>query len=163
VDRLDTWLNAQRGWRRFWLLWLNLYPIAMCLGVITMGWQGLTGSEPPGPAFIFWSLALSVPGALLLTVLVLLTRRRYERRAVTRGKIQKPLFFWRMTGYIFLLISAMTIQQFGMTQPHGWRHHHQVLDVTALVCLVCGMVLLFDGLRYAYRLRRLDSKHRPIN
>jgi hypothetical protein len=31
MDRLDTWLNAQRGWRRF----------------------------------IFWPLALSIPGALL--------------------------------------------------------------------------------------------------
>jgi hypothetical protein len=24
VDRLDTWLNAQRGWRRFGLLLLNV-------------------------------------------------------------------------------------------------------------------------------------------
>jgi hypothetical protein len=82
MDRLDTWLNAQRGWRRFSLLWLGSYPLAMCLGVATTGWQDLAGNHPPGAVYILWPLALSVPGALLLAGLMLLARSLSARRAI---------------------------------------------------------------------------------
>jgi len=43
VDRLDSWLNAQRGWRREALLWLYIAPLAIMLCAITWSWSGLTG------------------------------------------------------------------------------------------------------------------------
>jgi hypothetical protein len=163
VDRLDTWLNAQRGRRRLWLVCLNAYPAAVCIAVIVMGSQNLTGRQPPGIALIFWSLALAVPGALPLGGLILLTRQRYERRARARGKFEPPFFLWRMTGYIFLLATAITIQQFGIAQPPGWQHERHVLDLISLVFLACAMILLLDGLRYTHRLRRLARGRLPTS
>jgi hypothetical protein len=50
VDRLDTWLNAQRGWRRFTLLMLQIGPGAVLLAFCVVRVSG--PSLPPlGLAF----------------------------------------------------------------------------------------------------------------
>ena len=43
LDRLDRWLNAQRGKRRLLLLWLDAYPPGFLLSDVLWAWWAFKG------------------------------------------------------------------------------------------------------------------------
>jgi hypothetical protein len=67
VDRLDTWLNAQRGWRRLALIGATLYaPTFMtgfCAWLCVGLWAGGAAQGPTLPALAIGAI-LAVPAAL---------------------------------------------------------------------------------------------------
>jgi len=61
MDRLDVWLNAQRGWRRFALMWLGVYPFGWFLGDAWLSARNFDSGAVPGTGFLFWVAVMSVP------------------------------------------------------------------------------------------------------
>jgi hypothetical protein len=66
VDRLDTWLNAQRGWRRLAIIGVATYAPIACLIFACLGFFSLLSSSgPPVPVGAVVAIAvLSAPAAV---------------------------------------------------------------------------------------------------
>ena len=95
MDRLDTWLNAQRGWRRLALIGLATYAPIACLGFGILGFFALFELILAfGAAAIVAIAALALPAAVGLGSI---SAAIYSRRARNpkRRKGQPPFFMWR--------------------------------------------------------------------
>ena len=67
MDRLDIWLNAQRGWRRLAVIGVSSYMPTVCLGFCVMGFWilGVSSSLPPMPVAGIVAIALlAIPAAV---------------------------------------------------------------------------------------------------
>jgi hypothetical protein len=145
VDRLDTWLNAQRGNRRELLIWLWLAPLAAMIA--TMTW---TSFEPAGPLVIIAGLVVFA----LLRVGARLLKRASASRKGPDGKWTLPMFTWRRFALMYLICGNLTVNALFWPAPSpGWEHWHQVHDTAELVCAVCYLALLIAEIRYQRRVR----------
>ena len=125
MDRLDTWLNAQRGWRRLLLMIATWYGSTLCL---CCGVWGLSTSEFTLPTLD------AAPGT--------------ASTAITM-KGQPPFLMWRTTVGLWLLTSELLITVF--IPHHG---HHKSLFVLAMILLGGYFLLLVETLRYTSRFTR---------
>jgi hypothetical protein len=160
VDRLDTWLNAQRGWRRLGLLWLQTFPASILVVNAYLGWRGLSDSQPAGTEWV-WLVALAVPCTTVLAGVVLLLRPGSERRAGSRGRFVQPLFSWRGTGFILLLASSKVADVYVTSAPYDWKQRHHALSAILMVLIIGACVLGFENFRYIRRMRRLAAAAAP--
>jgi len=141
VDRLDWWLNAQRGWRREALWWLNFAPLTIMLCAITWSWFGLTG----------W---IAVPVAL--AVLVRLAGRDPMARKRSGRAWTPPAFSWRRLIAILLISAAQTSNAFFDAQDGTptWQHWHRINDAANLIACLGYITAVIAEWVYLRRLSR---------
>jgi hypothetical protein len=128
VDRLDSWLNRQIGWRQAVLMWVHLCPPAAMIG---FGLWGLLGPGSPEPGLTFVKVgAVSVLAAV--PVAVILVSARHVRVARIGGK---PAFLWRASAAL-LLWSGALILNLAAEQLEGWSRFHHVIAVATLLLMI---------------------------
>jgi hypothetical protein len=155
VDRLDTWLNAQRGWRRLLLMIATWYGSALVLG---RGVWGLSTSEFALPALDSIVIAvLALPGAVCIGSVMAVIYARHTR-SPKRKKGQPPFFMWRTTLGLWLLSFDLSITVFLPTPGH-----HRSILVLAMVFLGGYLLLLLETRRYMDRFTRPREDYLPKN
>ena len=85
LDRLDGWLNGQRGWRRRLLLWLDAYPWAFIVSVALWAWWAF---EPDGGLTVVAAVAVGLPVAVPLVFV------GFGLHAMRAGTARKPPRAW---------------------------------------------------------------------
>lgn len=155
MDRLDTWLNAQRGWRRLLLMIATWYAstLLLCSSV----WM-LSTSEFTLPTFDAIVIAvLAIPGAVFIGLALAANYARHTR-SPKRKKGQPPFLMWRTTVGLWLLTSELLITLF--IPHHG---HHKSLFVLDMILLGGYLLLMAETRRYADRFTRPREDYLPKN
>jgi len=161
VDRLDSWLNDQVGWRQLAITWLVFCPVAVALGSSTWseislrhpGCEQLAGQrfihecEPGlGTGFlvvVVLSVLAAVPLAALLAV--------WQRRRVARNR-ERSFHSWSKIAAIWCLSAAPLPSTFADQQPHG-RHAYYFVAGWVLIA-GAAVFWLLETRRYQRRSRR---------
>jgi hypothetical protein len=155
VDRLDTWLNAQRGWRRLLLMIATWYGSTLCL---CCGVWGLSTSEFTLPTLDAIVIAvLAIPGAVCIGLVMVANYARHTR-SPRRKKGQPPFLMWRTTVGVWLLSFELLITVF---MPLHWRH--KPVFVLAMILLAGYLLLLVETRRYTDRFTRPRGDYLPEN
>jgi hypothetical protein len=153
VDRLDIWLNAQRGWRRLLLMLATCYGSTL---VLSYGIWGLSTSEFAVPALDTALIAvLAIPGAVCIGS-VMATSHARRARNPRRKKGQPPFFMWRTTVGLWLLSSELLLGIFN--PPVG---HHRWVIWLMLILLGGYLLLVLETLRYKERFTRPREGYLP--
>jgi hypothetical protein len=155
VDRLDTWLNAQRGWRRLLLMIATWYgsTLVLCCGV----W-GLSTSEFTLPTLDAIVIAVvAIPGTVCIG-LALAANYARRTRSPRRKKGQPPFLMWRTAVGVWLLSFELLITVF---MPLHWRH--KPVFVLAMIFLGAYFLLLVETLRYTDRFTGPRADYLPKN
>jgi len=155
VDRLDIWLNAQRGWRRLLLMIATWYGSTL---VLSYGIWGLSTSEFAVPVLDTALIAvLAIPGAVCIgSILATIYARR--ARNTRRKKGQPPFFIWRTTVGQWLLSSELLLGIFN--PPYG---HHMWVIWLMLILLLGFFLLVLETQRYTARFTRPREGYLPKN
>lgn len=153
MDRLDSWLNAQRGWCYFALLCLNIWPLAVPLGDGILALLVFSSPLPlyPSVQSILLATALSIPGVVPLAGLVLLLRLWGIRYARKHGKPVKPLLTWRLALAMLFMASGQTLSMLQDAEPYTRNSAHQVLSLVIMVLLAGGALVILWNFRYQQR------------
>jgi hypothetical protein len=139
MDRLDTWLNAQRGWRRLALIGVAWYVptacLCFCLSVFVPSWP------PPTPRPFLGGIALlALPGSVGFgSIMAALHSRR--ARSPKRKKGVPPFFMWRQIALPWVLVAGLAIGRMD-------RRDLVVFQMTSAVIVVA---LAVENSRYARR------------
>jgi hypothetical protein len=146
VDRLDSWLNSQVGWRRAVLIWLQLsIPLIGCgcslWSLITPGVPGL------GLGFLE-AVAWSVLAAALATGIVLAV----EHSRATRHS-DRPVLSWRFSAAMLCMTAQALLGELTNQQPY-WPRIHRVVDIVSMVLILGGLTFGIEAARRYRRLRR---------
>jgi hypothetical protein len=138
VDRLDTWLNAQRGWRRLALIgvawYLPVFCLGFCLSVFLPAW-------PPTPNPVLVAIALlALPGSVGLgSILAALHSRR--ARSPKRKKGLPPFLMWRQIALPWVLAAGLATT----------RVANQVAPGSLMISAIIIFALAVENWRYARR------------
>jgi hypothetical protein len=154
VDRFDTWLNAQRGWRRLLLMIATWYAstLLLCCSV----WM-LSTSEFALPALDATVIAvLAIPATICLGSAM---AANYARRARNprRKKGQPPFFMWRTAVGLWLIPLDLLIG-FGPL-----REHHRTVFVLEMILVGGYLLLVAETRRYTDRFTRPRAGDLPKN
>jgi hypothetical protein len=122
VDRVDSWLNRQVGWRRAVLAWLKVCPV-MIMVAVPVWYVGTPGIQRPSLEFAAvapWFLLAAVP---LAGVSVRLQRDR------PIGPMERPVFSWctyaaTLCWMAFVLLNVLTDWA---VRPQYWRVSYVLL------------------------------------
>ena len=148
MDRVDHWLNAQRGWRRLLIGWLYLAPTFLDAGLLWSGWGNIEGDATvPTGTVVLRVVIAALAGVPLAPVLVRLQMWGRKSRPWTSG------FSWRMTVGIYILMAGMGAQAYGDTRTWAWQREHLPYKAIFLVLAVSGVMLIWN-LLYWRKLRR---------
>jgi len=93
VDRLDSWLNRQHGWRLALLLWVLLLPTAAIFALGAWNWFG-AGTSDSGPVLLESGTCSLIAMALVAGL-----------AAASRHRRTRPLS-WRALAGVILVSSA---------------------------------------------------------
>jgi hypothetical protein len=85
LDRLDGWLNGQRGKLRLLLLWLEAYPLAFIVSVVLWAWWAF---EPDADLTVLAAVAVGLPVAVPVAFV------RSGLHAVGAAASRKPAKVW---------------------------------------------------------------------
>jgi hypothetical protein len=151
LDRIDRWLNSQRGPRRILLFWLDGMPLSILLTLALVGWQvmrGLSGASTPSPRAVeAVAIVLAVSGGFLMSGLLTLTLRL----AQSGLRRFQPRFSWRRSSYSVLMTSWPTFN-LAYFSIHG---HWPVVRVWPLLLwMIMWMAMLFWNDSYLKRAAR---------
>jgi hypothetical protein len=128
VDRLEAWLHRQAGWRLAVLVWLQVCPLTILMGV--SAWSFFApGSPGLSLTAALLSLIVAVPFAWLF---IAARRRRPERR---------PVLFWRGFAGSMCLLAGFLLTMSSLNDPAS-RHHRAVALASFVMDMVgCGFFL----------------------
>jgi len=121
VDRVDFWLNAQRGWRRFLLCWVQAGPAIVWLGVCVRELWAMGDRAPAGPlTFGAASALIALPVSCMLAVV---SDRRMRRSPGGAW----PLLSWRaMTWGLSLALCAAVVEVlYKYAHWSHWAHQYR--------------------------------------
>jgi hypothetical protein len=147
VDRLDSWLNGQVGWRRAVLVWMQLCPWAVQVGV--PAWAFFTPGTPRFDLVLLEVLGWSVLAAALLTAAILALRGSIAARYSAKPMISVRLFLAAL-----FMVAAYLLQLFIEGQPPSWRNSHRALWVAAPLIDLAAVAVLVGAV---WRLRRASG------
>jgi hypothetical protein len=138
VDRVDSWLNRQRGWRRGLLGWLHMYGLTIMVGSAL--WS-LFGPGTPGLGLAFlrvtgWSALAAAP---LTGLIAFLQGTRTGKRSV---------FSWRVSAAALFFLSAAELNVLTDQQADWPRSHRAVGLVTLLLMAISFTFVLMAVSRY---------------
>ena len=155
VDRLDSWLNSQAGWRRAVLVWLQMWPPAIMFGC-TFWSSTMTGAPGPGLEF-FGVVALSVLAAVPLAgAMVPVLRWRVARNG-------RPVFSWCMYAGTLCMMAEVLLNELTDQQPY-WHHIHRAVGLVSLALALGAAGFSFEAIRRYRRmgsLRRVPARDQP--
>jgi len=151
VDRVDSWLNRQRGWRRVLLFWLHISIFTTTVGSAL--WS-MFGSGTPGLDIAFlhvvaWSALAAVPLTGLTVYL------RHTRRV---GTDDRRVFSWRASAGILLFLAAGELNILTDEQA-DWPRINRAIGLVSLLLIAASLTLgLMAASRYRrHRTRLLDN------
>jgi amino acid transporter len=146
VDRLDTWLNAQRGWRRLAFIGLATYAPIACLGFGILGFFALFSSSSPSVPAIVAIATLALPAAVGLGSI---SAAIYSRRARNpkRRKGQPPFFMWRFIALMWMILAGVATTS--LTSPG-----QEAAAIAHLICTILVIPLAVVNYRYSRRFSR---------
>ena len=147
VDRLDSWLNSKVGWPRAVLVWMQICPWAVMVGVPL--WALCTPGTPRLGLVFLEALGWSVLAAALMTVVVLAARESVAARY--RGK---PMLSGRLFLASLFVVAAYLLQLFLKGQPLSWRNSHRALWVAAALLDLAAVAVFVVAI---WRLRRASG------
>jgi hypothetical protein len=155
VDRLDTWLNSQRGWRHLLVAWLMALPGGIALSEMWVLMSSMFGPTALGVSAVLERMALGFVASVPLAVLVFSIESRSRRRPSKRGKNRMPRYRWRGMVAISLLIAANACITLTTSESVQWRRQQSPFFFVAPVGLdVIAMAFMIWNLQYWHRLRR---------
>jgi hypothetical protein len=148
VDRVDRWLNAQRGWRRLLIGWLVLAPALLDVGLWWSAQGNIDGQAtvPTGTVLVHVAIVALV-GIPLAAVQVRPPMRRRKSRVL------EPGFSWRMIAAMYTLMTSQAVLAYGFTRTLAWQLQHRPYKALFLALAVGGVMLIWNGL-YWRKLRR---------
>jgi hypothetical protein len=150
VDRVDRWLNAQRGWRRLLIGWLAIAPALLLMGLWWSAWGNIDADVTVPIGTVLLRVAIvAVAGIPLAAVQVRPLRRRRKSRP------WEPGFSWRMIAGMYVMMTGWGVSTYGNTRTLAWQQHqHHLLSGALLLSVVgYGVMLIWNG-RYYRKLRR---------
>jgi hypothetical protein len=162
VDRLDTWLNGQRGWRRLAIIGVSSYMPAVCLGFCVMGFciLGFSSSLPSMPVAAIGAIAiLAIPAAVgfgSITAVIYSRRARNPRRK----KGLPPFFMWRQIALPWLLIPTLLNATLLNTQDRS-TPDLRALALLQVISSIAIIALAVETYRYSRRFTRPRAAGRP--
>jgi NADH:ubiquinone oxidoreductase subunit K len=155
VDRLDTWLNAQRGWRRLATIGVAWYwPtvwIAFCFWVFP---------RTSLPVLVIVAIAiLALPTAVGLGSIMAVI---YSRRARNpkRKKGLAPFFMWRQIVLPWLLIPTLLNATLLNTQGRS-TPDERALAFLMIIFSIAIIALALETYRYSRRFTRPRGAGQP--
>ena len=157
MDRLDTWLNAQRGWRRLAIIGVATYAPIACLVFACLGFFSLLSSSgPPVPVGAAVAIAvLAVPAAVGLGSI---TARIYSLRARSpkRRKGWPPFLMWRQISLLWMILAGIATAPL---VPPGNR----AIALVHLIFAILVIPLAAESYRYSRRfIRPLGEVEQPV-
>jgi hypothetical protein len=148
VDRLDTWLNEQRGWRR--------------LAVFAMAWYWPT----VWIAFFFWVFPRTSLSVIVIVAIAMLALPAavglgsimaviYSRRARNRKRKKRlgPFFMWRQILLPWLMIPTLLNATLLNTQGRP-TPDERVLVLLQVIFSIAIFALALETWRYSRRFTR---------
>ena len=155
MDRLDTWLNEQRGWRRLAVIEVSSYMPTVCLGFCVMGVciLGFSSSLPPMPVAAIGAIALlAIPAAVGFGSIMAVI---YSRRARNpkRKKGLPPFFMWRQIALPWLLIPTFVNAILLNTQDRS-NPDVRALALLEVISSIAMIGLALEIWRYGRRFTR---------
>lgn len=167
MDRLDSWLNGQVGWRRVALTWLVFCPMGVTFGSLTQasialqhpGCEQLAGDrfiqkcEPRLGAGFLVVAALSVLAVVPFAVLLAVLQRRWARRNPGR-----PFLSWCRIAFVWCLSAAGLLSTFSDQQQYG-SGTRQSLSLSAGLLLVAAAVFFLLEMRRRRSTRTDAPRH----
>lgn len=156
VDRVDRWLNVQRGWRRLVIGWLVFAPVFLDVGLLWSSWGNRNdqGTVPTGSVLAHVAIALAV-GIPLAAVLVAAQVRVQKIRPWT------PWVSWRMIVGLYVFMAGNCAATYGETRTLTWQHQHVPDNVLYLADAVFFLLVLWTVLYYR-KLRRQAEADGPV-
>ena len=152
MDRLDRWLDGQRGWRTVLISWLVIAPWLVNLGLLWSAWGNFDdrGTVPTGSVLVRVAIT-AVAGIPLAAVQVRRQRRSRKRRPWA------PALSWRVIAADYVLAGWLCAQSYGMTRTLVWRHQHLSFKALFLAYAVAGALLLWNAVYYRKLRRRAEA------
>ena len=155
MDRLDTWLNEQRGWRRLAIIGVSSYMPTVCLGFCVMGFfiLGFSSSLPPMPVAAIVAIAvLAIPAAVGLgSIMAVIYSRRARNRKRKKGL--PPFFMWRQIALPWLLIPTFLNAILLNTQDRS-TPDVRALALLQVISSIAMIALALEIWRYGRRFSR---------
>ena len=147
MDRLDTWLTSQRGWRLLLVRCVVSAPVGLVGGA---QWSSYLTVDPVTPQVraMVVRMALCTAASFLLAALTLLPPawRGSSRRP------DRPWPTWRLIVYIYTFFASLLVGAYEQVEPLSWRWHNGwVFPVQLALFGVSAVMLVWN----AYELRRL--------
>lgn len=146
MDRLDTWLNAQRGWRLLLVRCAVTAPFGLSAGAAWTLWVTVDPAVPQVSAAVART-ALCVAASFLLGPLTLLPRswRGPDRAGPTR----------RLLAQLYIADGNLALLLYAQAMPLAWRvHNGWVFYLPPLALLGFCVVMIVWNVRKQRRLRR---------
>ena len=162
MDRLDIWLNAQRGWRRLAVIGVSSYMPTVCLGFCVMGFWilGVSSSLPPMPVAAIVAIAiLAIPAAVGLGSIMAVIYSRRARNTM-RKKGLPPFFMWRQIALPWLLIPTLLNAILFNTQDRS-APDVRALALLQVISSIAIIALAVETYRYSRRFTRPRAAGQP--
>jgi hypothetical protein len=142
---VDSWLHAQRGWRRLAVMFLSLLPMSAGYCVT---WKGLdlSGVATLTPGQVGQALALSVPVAAVPICLLLAGAARANRRRPGTPQGRLAPITWRMVAGFTLMAWDTAVSSLISEE----RHHWEAFPLQVIL-LAGAAAMLFWNARYVGR------------
>jgi hypothetical protein len=138
MDRLDSWLNRQHGWRLALLLWIILLPAAAIIALGAWSWFGAGTSDS--------RLVLLESGTCSLAAMALIA----GLATASPNRRTKPLSWRAIVGVI--LVSSGAVLGSATDQLAGWPHLHRAIAGVMLALTASGGVFFVTAWLHQRRL-----------
>jgi amino acid transporter len=148
VDRLDTWLNAQHGWRRLTIIGVASYAPIACLSFGCLDFFSLLSSSGPSvPVRAVVAIAvLAVPAAVGLGSITAMIHSR-RARSPKRRKGWPPFLMWRQTALLWMILAGIVTAP--LTPPGN-----RTIALVHVIFAILVIPLAAETYRYSRRFTR---------
>ena len=129
MDRLDTWLNRQRGWRLVMIHWVYLLPAVVALGLSSYGEFGPQISD-------------GVPVLLAVAGCSAVAAAPFAAFAMQLFRLRRQPLSWRIAIGVMLAPCALILNVIETLRVVWSPHTHQVVWAGSMLLLTIGVVFL---------------------
>ena len=147
MDRVDRWLNAQRGWRQLLIGWLAIAPALLDGGLWWSAWGNIGDTTVPTGTVLLRVAIVALAGIPLAAGQVRPLKRSRKSRAWDRG------FSWRMISAMYILMADWGVLAYRDTRTLAWQQQHRPFPALFLALAAGGVMLTWNRL-YWRKLRR---------
>lgn len=148
VDRVDRWLNAQRGWRRLLIGWLALAPVLVDFGLLWSSWGNFDDQATVATRSVLVRVAIAaLVGVPLADVMTRLQMRWRKSRPWA------PQFSWRTIAATYVFMAGACAASYGETRTLAWQHQHLPYRALYISDGAACVLFIWDAL-YRRKLRR---------